>query len=85
MATPNPTLFNCCPGFLPPDWQRFDGFEVSAVNEEDGLCETCEPHEATFWTVYGHCREGGVDAITDVSTERLAMQIAGLFEKELQS
>lgn len=32
----------------------------------------CEPEDAEFWGVYGHLKEGGIDAITDCNSEELA-------------
>jgi hypothetical protein len=87
-STSNQTLFNCCAGALPPDWALFDAVEVNPVRiDPDGQAECLsydERHEATVWTVYGHCVAGGVDALTDVTTERLAMGIARKFEDILR-
>ena len=87
-GTPNETLFNCCAGALPPDWAQFDAIEVNPVRvDPDGLADCLsydERHEATVWTVYGHCVAGGVEALTDVSTERLALEIARKFEAILR-
>jgi hypothetical protein len=85
---PNETLYNCCLGALPPDWSQFDAIEVHPVRvDPTGLAECLsydERHEATVWTVYGHCITGGVEALTDVSTERVALQIARAFEYALR-
>lgn len=56
---------------------HFDGLELSPCREcgiADGvaLVETCEPHEAQFWTVYGHFCTGGVEAFEDFPTYREA-------------
>ena len=37
---------------------------------------------ADMWTVYGHCHAGGVEALTDTTTQRLAMAIRDKFERE---
>ena len=39
------------------------------------IVEPCDatPEEAAFWTVYGHFRTGGVDAIKDFATEAEAL------------
>lgn len=87
----NPFLYNCCERSVAPDWTQFDGFEIAAVHETVVAADDryCEPiHEkrnlymTTMWTVYGHLLEGGVMAITDVSTEKLAISVADLFTKE---
>lgn len=62
----------------------YDGFEVQLVGEfnngGDNFCESIEfadDREAmieeaiqTFWTVYGHLPEGGVEAIADFHSEK---------------
>ena len=69
---------------LTPAWMRnirdFDGLEIQpcAVIErcQDGteIVEPCDdPADAAFWTVYGHCRTGGVDAFEDFATEAEAL------------
>ena len=79
----NPTMFNCCPNYQSPDWSQFDGLEISACYDDGhGTSEPMvDEHEAAFFTVYGHfapCSEtgGGVEALTDVSTRRLAQRVA---------
>lgn len=83
-AVPNQTLYNCCPDYLPPDWSHFSGFEVQAMQQTDTCCLPCEPWLAEFWTVYGRERDGCAIAITDVTTERLATTIAGMFAGKLR-
>ena len=39
-------------------------------------------YEAEFFTVFGHLKEGGCEAITDVSTQ-IAHQIANIFKKKI--
>ena len=55
------------------DLSRFDGFEVHPVKDDGDCCEQCAPHEATFWTVYGHydpaSGEQGVEALIDCTDE----------------
>ena len=57
----------------------FDAPEIHpcAVIERDSngteFIEQCEPEEAHFWTVYGHCRTGGLDAFEDFPTEAEAI------------
>jgi hypothetical protein len=81
--TCNPTMFNCCTGYEAPDWSQFDGLEISACYDDGhGTCEPmAEEHEAAFFTVYGHFAPhsevgGGVEALTDISTRKLAETIA---------
>nr|WP_047577315.1 hypothetical protein [Methylobacterium sp. ZNC0032] len=66
-------LFNCCTELVEPDWSQFDWLELGGcidVNEPDDPNGTCieggqSREEAHFFTVYGHLREGGCEAITD--------------------
>jgi hypothetical protein len=65
---------------------RFDNFELARVAEfQDGSCEpiTWDDRQQarievdgsckrTFWTIYGHLPEGGVDAIVDVDDQAQA-------------
>lgn len=57
----------------------FDALEIHpcAVIERDAdgteYIEQCEAEEAHFWTVYGHCRTGGLDAFEDFRTEAEAV------------
>jgi len=48
---------------------NYDGLEVSACIETPEYTERLEPgddhSEASFWTVYGHCPQGGVEALWD--------------------
>lgn len=37
------------------------------------IVEPCQPEDAFFWTVYGHFRTGGVDALRDFPTEAEAV------------
>lgn len=77
----NPTMFNCMPGKRLPDPSVYKVFEVRPCNEKAGSIASCEyaPEFATFWTVYG-ARDAEWtewDAITDVSTEKLAYIVMG--------
>ncbi len=84
MTETNETLFNCCPDNRAPDWNLYDDFEIEAVNmDSDGSCTPCFDTGApvTFWTVYAHLKEGGVHAISDVSTERLARAVESRLRK----
>ena len=60
--------------------QEFDGLEVQPVREEHSgsgsFCEPCEPHEAHFWSVYGHCKTGGVECFDDFQSPEAARQFA---------
>ncbi len=60
--------------FTQPDWmvniRAYDGLEIQpccTVGFDNGkeIVEPCEPGQADFWTVYGHCCEGGVNAFED--------------------
>ena len=78
----NPTMFNCCTNFEVPVWSQFDGLEIAPVRDDgNGTSEPSDDYEATFYTVYGHFSKdssvgGGVEAITDVSTRKLADTVA---------
>jgi hypothetical protein len=66
-----------------PHWMQniadFDALEIHpcAVVDRDAsgteFIEQCEPEEAHFWTVYGHCRTGGVSAFEDFTTKAEAI------------
>lgn len=56
------------------NFDDFDGLEIHPCHicgSEDGstYIEQCEPQEAGFWSVYGHCTEGGVECLEDFDTE----------------
>ncbi len=81
----NETLYNCCQYMEPPDWSEYDLLDIRPVHEtasHDG--SYCEPlaiadmHLADFWTVYARHRNATWEAITDVSTRRLAQEVAGI-------
>ena len=67
-----------------PFWMQrksdFDGLEIQPVKEEhDGngsFCEPCEPEEAHFWSVYGHCKSGGVECFEDFQSPESARKFA---------
>lgn len=65
------------------DLSSFDGFEVTPVKDDD-CCEQCEPHEATFWTVYGHYDPAsgalGVEALIDCVDEHNANLVHNLLD-----
>lgn len=83
LAAPEPR-----PGQDPDLPKRFDGYEIQPCRryldaEEPGLSfvEPCEPHEADFWTVYGHVAGEGVHAIGDFEdlghAEEIVARITG--------
>lgn len=67
-----------------PRWiaeiSSFDGLEIHPVREvreeAEAYCEQCEPHEAQFWSVYGHLKEGGVLCLEDFESEAQARDFA---------
>ena len=71
-------LFNCCTDHGEPDWSQFDALEIGGCaddgdgNTNGGLSRS----EAEFFTVYGHFRSGGVEALTDVPTYEGALGVA---------
>ena len=71
------------------DLSRFDGVEIMPVFEDPdkGFCEPVPdaPDTATFWTVYGHLKVGGVDALIDCVDERSADIAAVILRQALLS
>lgn len=63
------------------DINHFNGLELHPVRDlnrdkehprpdpidRETRCEPCEPGEAEFWSVYGHCKEGGIFCLEDFS------------------
>jgi hypothetical protein len=75
------------------DIYLFDGLEIHPVKEypvhvhtqdsnagRQTFCEPCEPHEADFWSVYGHLVTGGIECFADFST----LEAAEDFTRELR-
>jgi len=64
------------------DIQNYDGLEIHPVknyfppDRNDTWCEPCEPHEAEFWSVYGHCQAGGIECLEDFQTYEKAQAFA---------
>lgn len=82
-------LFNCCTDYAEPEWTRFDALELhGCVNVADGLggpgtgeSETYVESgysraEAELFTISGHLKEGGAEAITDCLTFETAEEVA---------
>jgi len=68
----------------------FDALEIDCCASEE--CANGTPwteqtrlHEAQFFTIFGHLKEGGCEAITDVSTRKLAHRIALIFQEKIES
>lgn len=65
-----------------PALSLYDGVEVMPVYEDTdkGWCELVPdaPHTVRFWTVYGHLRTGGVEALIDCADEHSARRAAAL-------
>ena len=70
---------------LTPFWmltiQEYDAVEVHpcrVTGFADGqeLIEQCEPEAADFWSVYGHCRTGGLSCFEDFPCEAAANAFA---------
>lgn len=79
-------LFNCQPNAQAPDWSLFDALEIGGCindaeegDEETNIVGGIMRDEAEFFTVYGHLKTGGVEAITDVESYQGAENIAALF------
>jgi hypothetical protein len=79
MQTDPKTLYNCCQGFR-PDMTAYNAFEIWPMRDAGHLSsEPCPAAEAEFWCVFGHLREGGIEAITDTGTREEAQEIAAHF------
>lgn len=76
------------------DLSRFDDVEVlpgrvdrheACPREGGGYCEPVPgaPHTASFWTVYGRLREGGVEALIDCDDEHSADVAAAVLRAAL--
>ena len=64
-----------------PKIAGYDAIEVHpccVVGFADGqeFIETCEAEDAHFWSVYGHCKTGGVECFEDFPTEAEAEAFA---------
>lgn len=71
----NATLYNCCTDCAAPDWSLFDNLELGGCKDlsEEGDDDTYisggySAAEADFFTIYGHLKTGGCEAITDCKT-----------------
>jgi len=69
------------------DLALYDAVEIQPVRE-DKDCHYCEPvpdapHTATFWTVYGHLKTGGVNALVDCHDEPSATVCGAILTKAL--
>ncbi|MGH6887813.1 MAG: hypothetical protein ACREHF_01200 [Rhizomicrobium sp.] len=88
-ASRNNTLYNCCTENREPDWRQYDGLRIdccASFLSGDGSTWTKEVplHEAEFFTVYARLTDDiCCDAITDVSTYRLARRIAEMFKDKI--
>jgi hypothetical protein len=63
------------PRALTPLWmlaiRDYDALEVHpccAISDANAV-EICQPDDAAFWSVYGHCRTGGIEFLEDFATE----------------
>ena len=68
--------------YLPDDLSIFDAIEIQGVREhtehgEDHSYIEPDPENPQFYSVYLHCKEGGVDCIGDLGTYALALSWAG--------
>lgn len=70
-----------------PDLSLFDDVEIMPVYEDpdEDYCEPVPdaPDSATFWTVYGHLKEGGVEALIDCVDEHSANIAAAILRNAL--
>ena len=81
MTNPITAAFAATPHWM-LDIRSYDGLEIQPCHivgrADDGneIVEPCEPEEAEFWTVYGHSREGGVNAFEDFPNAEKARAFA---------
>lgn len=47
---------------------QFVSYDIAPVRDLGETAETCEPHEADYWSLYGVDEEGFAHAIGDFST-----------------
>lgn len=66
-----------------PDLTQYDAVEIHPVSKQtapDGveMFDQCDPHDADLhcWSVYLHCRTGGLDCIADCASEPDAQLVA---------
>ncbi|MCS3731425.1 hypothetical protein FHR88_006510 [Bradyrhizobium betae] len=76
-AMNNETLFNCYTHNAEPEWSGFTALEIGGCIDEGDITHGGVPDNlAQFWTVYGRCTWGGVEAISDCDTRVLAVAVA---------
>lgn len=76
-AMDNAALFNCYTQNAEPEWAGFTALEIGGCLDKDGITHGGIPDNlAQFWTVYGRCTWGGVEAISDCDTRELAAAVA---------
>lgn len=72
---------------LTPLWmlaiRDYDALEVHPCCTIAGAegAEICQPDDAKFWSVYGHCRSGGIEFLEDFPTEAEARAFKQRIEK----
>lgn len=87
---PPSVLYSCRPNHAPPDWSQYDDCEVLPIkiyqHEGREIHENMEGHskseivrDVSYWCVFGHLREGGIDSITDTLRYVDAVRIADHF------
>ena len=68
--TTSETLYNCCTDHREPDWSTYDALELGGCEDDPNDPGTTNGglsrKDAQFFTVYGHHKEGGAEAITDI-------------------
>jgi hypothetical protein len=72
---------------LTPLWmlaiRDYDALEVHpccTIPDADAV-EICQPDDAEFWSVYGHCRSGGIEFLEDFPTAAEARAFMHRIEK----
>ena len=66
-------LFNCWTDGAAPspeeialwDWLEVRGVCKISETDDETCFEACDDDQADLWSVYGHCRGGGCECITD--------------------
>jgi len=66
-----------------PSGKYYDDIEIHPIIEENGVCDRCKEGEESYWSVYLHIRNEGIECIADLKTKRQANEFASLIAKLL--
>jgi hypothetical protein len=62
------------------DYDALEMHPCCTIPDSDAV-EICQPGDAKFWSVYGHCRSGGIEFLEDFATEAEARAFTRRIEK----